>query len=557
MNRAYSAENAGPCRLAALAVAFAAVFVASPVLAVTRTWDGGGNNNNWTTAANWSGNVVPGVNDEAVFNGTSNKACVIDTGVQITTFTSISPSTASISISDGSSFRVNSTFALSSGTLTTGISPVLMYGHTFSISADAVFNSSSTTQFVSASTVTLSGYPTFYALQSTVAGKRIQFTAGSTVTVTSEINFVGTLLRSSTPGSTWYFDFMGAKQTLTGISVQDSNAIGTLLIADAASVNLGNNTNWVFFGDTPGMVGDMEAFSASQIGVRWKSPLGGASVYEVRISSWQVINSGNIASVPLAASVASSSSTVQTTFDIAIGNLIIGQTYNVAVRARRGAGPWSPIATSNGHAAGTFRRLSSLIPADLTRATIKLADYSKDGTSNTKAGHYVDVAVSGTLTDLLATRVYRYDTNLSTFEMVEEARDNAVDPSIDWLDADQDGDLDLMIFNSGLVRVIRNLGAGNPDPAFSDNFSVVSPLSPVTQGAIAAGDADNDGDTDFALIGKRFSNDPASLRIAYMDGDRFRTAEPIESTTTAFGYGSVAWGDADNCLLYTSPSPRD
>src|SRR5258708_4703611 len=41
------------------------------VTAVNRTWDGGGLTNNWSEAANWSGDIVPGSGDIAIFDGTS------------------------------------------------------------------------------------------------------------------------------------------------------------------------------------------------------------------------------------------------------------------------------------------------------------------------------------------------------------------------------------------------------------------------------------------------------------------------------------------------------
>src|SRR5262249_11630519 len=38
--------------------------------AVTRTWDGGGADDNWTTAANWVGDFAPAPGDDLVFTGT-------------------------------------------------------------------------------------------------------------------------------------------------------------------------------------------------------------------------------------------------------------------------------------------------------------------------------------------------------------------------------------------------------------------------------------------------------------------------------------------------------
>lgn len=40
---------------------------AAPAAAATRTWDAGGANSNWTTAANWQGDVAPAAGDDLVF----------------------------------------------------------------------------------------------------------------------------------------------------------------------------------------------------------------------------------------------------------------------------------------------------------------------------------------------------------------------------------------------------------------------------------------------------------------------------------------------------------
>ena len=45
-----------------------AMGTAFPVCAATVSWDGGGGNNSWQTAANWSGNVLPGPNDDVVID---------------------------------------------------------------------------------------------------------------------------------------------------------------------------------------------------------------------------------------------------------------------------------------------------------------------------------------------------------------------------------------------------------------------------------------------------------------------------------------------------------
>ena len=58
--------------------ATAALFFLRGVSANNVTWDGGGATNNWSEAANWSGDVVPGASDVAIFDGTSTKNATMD-----------------------------------------------------------------------------------------------------------------------------------------------------------------------------------------------------------------------------------------------------------------------------------------------------------------------------------------------------------------------------------------------------------------------------------------------------------------------------------------------
>lgn len=44
----------------------------------TRTWDGGGSTENWSEAANWSGDSLPDCNDNVLFNNASAKWCYVD-----------------------------------------------------------------------------------------------------------------------------------------------------------------------------------------------------------------------------------------------------------------------------------------------------------------------------------------------------------------------------------------------------------------------------------------------------------------------------------------------
>src|SRR5882724_1154250 len=55
-----------------------ALYFSRVVSANNITWDGGGATNNWSEAANWSGDTIPGAGDVAIFDGTSTKDATID-----------------------------------------------------------------------------------------------------------------------------------------------------------------------------------------------------------------------------------------------------------------------------------------------------------------------------------------------------------------------------------------------------------------------------------------------------------------------------------------------
>jgi hypothetical protein len=75
------------CVRGILGAAVAALVVGlagAPAIAATKTWDGGGSGNNWSTAANWSGDVVPASTDDVVFAaGSTDKNCTIDTDITV------------------------------------------------------------------------------------------------------------------------------------------------------------------------------------------------------------------------------------------------------------------------------------------------------------------------------------------------------------------------------------------------------------------------------------------------------------------------------------------
>ena len=138
--------------LALVAGAASLFFYFSPrVSAVNRTWDGGGDDNNWSTAANWSGDTVPSAQDVAIFDGTSTKSATINVninvaGIQINAgYTNTGPDTGTITQATGVTVTIG-TYQQSAGEFVGGDSALDING-AFTLSGGTFRASSNTTFF--------------------------------------------------------------------------------------------------------------------------------------------------------------------------------------------------------------------------------------------------------------------------------------------------------------------------------------------------------------------------------------------------------------------------
>src|SRR6184192_2741647 len=113
----------------------------------TKTWDGGGSTNNWSEAANWSGDTVPGTADTVVFDGTSTKNATIDTNISVTGIQINTGYTGTITQSGSSTVTIDvAGFFQSSGTFTGGSGAIDINGN-FALSGGTFAASSGTTFF--------------------------------------------------------------------------------------------------------------------------------------------------------------------------------------------------------------------------------------------------------------------------------------------------------------------------------------------------------------------------------------------------------------------------
>ena len=91
------------------------MFGVSENYSAVKTWDGGGANNNWTTATNWAGDVAPVANDDLVFPATAAQFAANNDFFLLTTFRSITIEGGNYTIS-GNPLRLTNGLTVKGGT---------------------------------------------------------------------------------------------------------------------------------------------------------------------------------------------------------------------------------------------------------------------------------------------------------------------------------------------------------------------------------------------------------------------------------------------------------
>jgi hypothetical protein len=141
-----------------------------------------------------------------------------------------------------------------SGALRIGAGLSLTVNGSWSNGASFTADAGSTVYLAGTNDATLYGSSAFQGLVCTNAGKRLDFQAGSTYTVSNSLTLGGTgtnagsalVLRSTGP-SCWNLNMAAGKpQDIQFVDVEYSNAKGGVPILAFDSLNSGFNTNWIF-----------------------------------------------------------------------------------------------------------------------------------------------------------------------------------------------------------------------------------------------------------------------------------------------------------------------
>ena len=165
------------------------------------------------------------------------------------------------------------------------------------------------------------------------------------------------------------------------------------------------------------------------------------------------------------------------------------------------------------------------------QGTAAWGDYDRDGD--------LDILITGASTSAgSVSDIYRNDAGL--FVNIQASLTPMTSGFGKWGDFDNDGDLDILLAGApegvgSATQIYRNVGA--------DTFVLTqAALTPVTTGAAALGDFDNDGDMDILMAG----SSPAGRLTKVLRNDGAFTFVEVDTTIIGVSNGSVAWGDFDN-----------
>ena len=180
--------------------------------------------------------------------------------------------------------------------------------------------------------------------------------------------------------------------------------------------------------------------------------------------------------------------------------------------------------------AGEFTDMGSLGLAGVRLSATAWADYDNDGN--------LDVLLTGEGDNGTTTGLYRNQGN-GSFTQVNAGLPTVQAGSVSWGDYDNDGYLDLLLSgfrNAGTItRVYHNNGNGT----FTD---INAGLPGMFVSTVQWGDYDNDGHADILLMGAE-NGGPAYTRI-YRNNHN-GTFTDIQAALPRFSQGDLAWGDYD------------
>lgn len=264
-----------------------------------KVWDGGGANGNWSTAQNWSEDLVPGPEDEVLFDKTSVKTCLLDIPVQIASLSMRPGYTGTLdlggsvlSVSQNADFGSGGAFAAAGGAIrfngrtlqklhpsATATLPPLEHGGPGTLVLGGALQAQSLVQ--AEGSFDFNGYGFSLVKDLTVSdgapGTFLNL-GGKTLTVGGNALLAGraaggggagsapgtAALLGLSPGAEWILDVKGSLQAALAVIGQ-----GKALSSKGVAINsqdAGGNTGWLFSQEGPPLFASQPASQTIRVG---------------------------------------------------------------------------------------------------------------------------------------------------------------------------------------------------------------------------------------------------------------------------------------------------
>ena len=200
-------------------------------------WDGGGGDNNWSTAANWDCDTVPSSTSVVYFGSNSNKNCTLTAAVTVAGLIVTGSYTGTIDFND-QNVTINGDLILEAGTVQLGSGTLSVTGD-LTVGGNGTLDLGSGTSFITGD-FTLSDSATVELGSGTfsLAGDLIKL-GGTLIAETSTINLNGTGDQEVS---------FNSSQTLYNIEVSNTQGVVTFWDGFTANQLALNPGNWIEFG---------------------------------------------------------------------------------------------------------------------------------------------------------------------------------------------------------------------------------------------------------------------------------------------------------------------
>ena len=126
------------------------------------------------------------------------------------------------------------------------------------------------------------------------------------------------------------------------------------------------------------------------------------------------------------------------------------------------------------------------------------------------------------------------------FTEISTGMDHVRNSAVAWGDADNDGDLDLLLTGYGALGPETKLYLNNGNDNFSEHTGFS--FEGVSNSSVDWGDYNNDGYLDIILTGVR----PSYFTAVYVNNGDGTFSEQTSIPLPGIGYGDAKWGDYDN-----------